>query len=356
MKKIENASSIATLCLKGSKKNELKDNNSLIINIGGGSINLSITSINTNKETKIYEVKALNSAEFGEEDFTDKFVNDCLKEFDEKIYKECMATPGALAKLRRSCSIAKNYFDKNPQIQIKVSKLYGDIDLKMILIKNDYEKACSDLFIKINLLIKEILKKAKLSEINIDNILLIGATSRTDKIKNMLKELFKHNRFLYNKLSLPLLSDNDNDFYIVIGAALQSVNLVMKEPKYIINDITPMSFGVETINGLMEFVVEKGTNIPVQKEKFVKIRNDGEQCLEIKIYEGEDNDVNRNRLISSANIDKRNFKTEKIGKDFIEILIQFEIDSNLNLCVYVLDVKTFKRRFECLINIDVVKN
>ena len=354
--KIENASSIATLCLKGSKKNELKDNNSLIINIGGGSINLSITSINTNKETKIYEVKALNSAEFGEEDFTDKFVNDCLKEFDEKIYKECMATPGALAKLRRSCSIAKNYFDKNPQIQIKVSKLYGDIDLKMILIKNDYEKACSDLFIKINLLIKEILKKAKLSEINIDNILLIGATSRTDKIKNMLKELFKHNRFLYNKLSLPLLSDNDNDFYIVIGAALQSVNLVMKEPKYIINDITPMSFGVETINGLMEFVVEKGTNIPVQKEKFVKIRNDGEQCLEIKIYEGEDNDVNRNRLISSANIDKRNFKTEKIGKDFIEILIQFEIDSNLNLCVYVLDVKTFKRRFECLINIDVVKN
>ena len=67
-----------------------------------------------------------------------------------------------------------------------------------------------------------------------------------------------------------------------------------------------MSFGVETINGLMEFVVEKGTNIPVQKEKFIKIRNDGEQCLEIKIYEGEDKDVNKNRLISSANIDDIN--------------------------------------------------
>ena len=172
----------------------------------------------------------------------------------------------------------------------------------------------------------------------------------------MLKELFKHNRFLYNKLSLPILSDNDNDYYIVIGAAFQSVNLIMKEPKYIINDITPMSFGVETINGLMELVIEKGTNIPVQKEKFVKIRNDEEQCLEIKIYEGDDNNVNKNRLISSANIDKRNFKTEKIGKNYIEILIQFEIDSNLNLSVYLLDVKTFKRRFECLINIDVVKN
>ena len=353
--RIENASSIATLCLKGSKKNDVKDN-SLIINIGGGSINLSITSINTNKEKKLYEVKALNSADFGDEDFTDVFVYDCLKEFDEKIYKECLSSPGALSKLRRSCNIAKNYFDKNPQIQIKVSKLYGDIDLKMILIKSDYEKACNDLFKKINELIKEILKKAKLSEINIDNILLIGATSRTDKIKSILKELFKHNRFLYNKLSSPILSDNDNDFYIVIGSALQAENLLMKEPKYILSDITPISFGVETLNGLMEFVVEKGTNIPVQKQKFIKIKNDGEKCLQIKIYEGEDNNVNKNRLISSANIDKKNFKTEKIGKDFIEILIQFEIDSNLNLCVYVLDVKTFKRRFECLINIDIVKN
>ena len=354
--KIENASSIATLCLKGSKKNELKDNNSLIINIGGGSINLSITSINTNKEKKLYEVKALNGAEFGEEDFIDNFVYDCLKEFDENIYKECISTPGALAKLRRSCSIAQKYFDKNSQIEIKVSKLYGTIDLKMILTKSDYEKACNDLFKKINLLIKEILKKSKLSEINIDNILLIGSMSRSDKIKNILKELFKHNRLLYNKLSSSLLYDNDNDYYLVIGAALQAANLIIEEPKYIISDITPMSFGVETINGLMEFVVEKGVGVPVQKEKFIKIKNDGEKFLEIKIYEGEDINVNKNRLISSANIDKRNFKMEKMGKDFIEILIQFEIDSNLNLCVYVLDVKTFKRRFECLINIDIVKN
>ena len=354
--KIENASSIASLCLNGSEKNESNNKNSLIISIGGGSTNMSITSINTYINKKIYNVKALNSAEFGEEDFTDIFVNDILKEFDQNMYKQCMSKPGTLAKLRRSCTLAKKHFDNNPQVQIKVSKLCGDIDLNMTLIKSDYEKACNDLFIKINILLKEILIKAKLSEICIDNILLIGSTSRTDKIKNILKEIFKHNRFLYNKLCKSLSSDKDNDLYIVIGAAIQASNLTLEEPKYVFNDITPMSFGVETMNGLMEFVVEKGTNIPVQKEKLIKIKNDGEQCLKIKIYEGEDNAVNRNRLISSANIDKRNFKSEKIGIDFIEILIQFEIDSNLNLCVYVLDVKTLKRRFECLINIDVVKS
>ena len=102
--------------------------------------------------------------------------------------------------------------------------------------------------------------------------------------------------------------------------------------------------------------MKKGLISLYKRENWKKIKNDGEQCLKIKIYEGEDNVASKNRLISSANIDKRNFKMEKSGIDFIEILIQFEIDSNLNLCVYVLDVKTLKRRFECLINIDVVKS
>ena len=117
-----------------------------------------------------------------------------------------------------------------------------------------------------------------------------------------------------------------------------------------------MSFGVETINGMMEFVVEKGTNLPVEKNKYIKIRNDGEKCLEIKIYEGEDDKVCNNKLISSANIDKRNFKFEKAGNNYIEILLQFVISSDLNLCVYVLDIKTMKKRFECLINIDLIKS
>lgn len=354
--KIENSSSIGSLCLKGSKNNKLKDNNCLIVNMGGGSINLSITSINSNKEKKTFDVKALNGAEFGEEDFIDNFVYSLLKEFDEKMYKECLMTPGALAKLHRSCSIAKKCFEKTSQIEIKVSKLYENIDLKIILNKTDYEKASSELYKKINILIKEILKKAKLSEINIDNILLIGSSSRTDKIKNNLRDLFKHNRLLYNKLALSILSESDNDFYPVIGAAIQANNLITIESKYKLNDITPMSFGVETINGLMEFIIEKDTDIPVQKEKFVKIKNDEGNFIEIKIYEGEDSKVIKNRKISSANIDKKNFKAEKVGKNYIEILIQFEIDSNLNLCVYVLDVKTYKRRFECLINIDIVKS
>ena len=394
--KIENISSIASLCLKPSNNNKIKaknnnknakPTNSLIINIGGAHTNISISSLNPTSNTNLtinkknnynnnftkknfFTIKSSSSIELGSTDFTDIFVYDCLKEFDKNLYKQCLETPNALAKLRRSCITAEKIFEENSHVEIKVNKLYENYDLKMILNKSDYEKVCDDLYKKIFGEIKKTIKEAKLSEINIDNILLIGNISRSDKMKNLLKTLFKHNRALYNKLMNNDNINNNNDFFGVIGGAIQGKNYLIENNifrtdfindndinnLYSLNDITPMSFGVETIGGMMEFVVEKGTSIPVQKNKYIKIRNDGEKYLEIKIYEGEDKYAYNNKLISSANIDKRNFKSEKVGNNYIEILIKFEISCELNLCVYVLDVKTMKKRYECLIDIDLIKN
>ena len=379
--KIENISSIAALCLKpfdNKNKNNIKPINSLIVNIGGAQTNISIAyypsyksnnkynkekNLNFSKK-KYFGIKSMSSIDLGSQDFTDIFVADCLKEFDNNLYKQCLETPSALAKLRRSCNTAETIFNENSHVEIKVNKLYDTLDLKMILNKSDYEKACENLYKKINVEIKNTIKEAKLSEINIDNIILMGNISRSDKIKNMLKTMFKHNRLLFNQITnSSKISDSNNDFYGVIGGAIQARNYILEdnidnylEDVFTLNDISPVSFGVETMNGMMDFVVEKGTNIPVQKDKYIKIKNDGEKYLEIKIYEGEDNNVAKNRLISSANIDKRNFKFEKVGNNYIEILIQFEITANFNLCVYVLDITTMKRRFECLINIDVIKS
>ena len=376
--KIENSSSIAALCLKPSNnknKNNTKHSNSLIINIGGSHTNISIACYPSNKnkseknlnfsKTKYFGIKSLSGIELGFQDFTDNFVYDCLKEFDKNLYKQCLEMPNALAKLRKSCTTAQKIFEENSHVEIKVNKLYQDYDLKMILNKSDYEKVCDNLYKKINLEIKKTIKEAKMSEININNILLIGSISRSDKIKNILKNMFKHNRLLFNEINnSPVISDINNDFYCVIGGAIQAKNYIMGDSYldncgdniFSLHDISPMSFGVETINGMMEFIIEKGTNIPVEKCKYIKIRNDRDKYLEIKIYEGENNKACNNRLISSANIDKRNFKSEKVGDNYIEILIQFELNLDLNLCVYVLDIKTMKRRFECLINVDIVKN
>ena len=375
--KIENISSIAALCLKPiepkNKNNKSKSVHTLILNIGGTQTNISVVYYPSYKskeiqKKKFFGIKSITGIELGSQDFTDAFVSDCLKEFDQNLFKQCLESPNALAKMRRSCNTAEKIFGEDSHVEIKVNKLYDTYDLKMILNKSDYEKVCDDLYKKIINEIKKTIKEAKLSEINIDHVLLMGNISRSDKIKNLLKNLFKHNRLVFNKLSEKNNnSEINNDFFTVIGGAIQAKNYLYEinnnfininniENISSLNDITPMSFGVETINGMMEFVVEKGTNLPVEKNKYIKIRNDGEKCLEIKIYEGEDDKVCNNKLISSANIDKRNFKFEKAGNNYIEILLQFVISSDLNLCVYVLDIKTMKKRFECLINIDLIKS
>ena len=186
------------------------------------------------------------------------------------------------------------------------------------------------------------------------NKIINDVQTKQKSLKNILKDIFKHNRLLYTKLSYSSPNDIDNDFFVVIGAAIQASNLSIKEPKYILNDIAPMSFGIETLNNQIDIIIQKGTSLPAQKEKFVKIKNDDEEYLEIKFYEGDNNIVDKNRMISSARIDKKNFKSEKVEKDFIELLIRFELDSKLNLCVFVLDVKTHKKRFECLIDVEII--
>ena len=110
---------------------------------------------------------------------------------------------------------------------------------------------------KVNAEIKNTIKEAKLSEINIDNILLMGNISRSDKIKNMLKTMFKHNRLLFNQITnSSKVSDSNNDFYGVIGGAIQARNYILEdnidnylEDVFTLNDISPVSFGVETMNG-----------------------------------------------------------------------------------------------------------
>ena len=160
--------------------------------------------------------------------------------------------------------------------------------------------------------------------------------------------------------SLDNINEINDDYFITSGAAIQSYNIGIKNTQYYLEDICPLSFGIESLDGMMKFIIEKGEKIPIINQRFIKIKKNNENSnkenyLEINIYEGENKEVNKNKLISSVNIDKKNFKNEKICNNYIELLIQFEIDKKFNLRVFVLEPKSLKRRFECLINIDIYK-
>ncbi len=358
--KIENYSSIANLCLKTTDE---KIKYILIINISGDSINLSISSIyqgkSENNEIKdIYEVKIEHHIQKGEEDFINDFIEQKLK-INNIGNNMVDKSDNNNSKIYEICKLRKNCFDIIKDIN-KINELIVDKNID----KFEFIKMLNDTYNEIILSIKKMMKKEKINENKINHILLIGPISRTNTFIQMLKKLFKHNKDILNqlnqaeKMNISLNRESYDDYLITAGAAIQSYNLYKNNSKCTLIDICPISFGIETLNGQMEFVIEKGIKIPVINQKFIKIKKENDKnsdYLEINIYEGENKEVINNKLISCVNIYKRNFKNEKICNNYIELLIQFEVDKYCNLRVYVLEPKTLKRRFECLINIDVIK-
>ena len=360
--------------LEEKESNNDNNKNILVINIDGGFTNISLacSSLNKQKEKNnnklknvksskknkinILEIKEISGIEYGEEDFTDIYINDCLKQFEDNIYKDCLKSKYILAHLRHTFLVEKkNFISSKKDNSIKINLSDKFLDLEVTLNQKDYEKSCQEIFSKIILNIKNLLRKSKLSEKIIDIIILTASNLTTNNLISSLKNIFSNSKIIYN---------NCNN-YIAIGATMQALNNNILKPLYKFIDITNMNFGIETLNGIMDIIIPKGLIIPVQKIKYVKIKyndnNSGESAkrlnkyLEINIFEGDNKFVKNNRLISCANIDKRNFKEEKIGNGFIELLVEFEISSYSNLNVYVLDSKDFKRRFECLTNLDMIK-
>jgi molecular chaperone DnaK (HSP70) len=384
--KIENSSCPSVLCLQNNTNEESisssfsfqsysKENNILILNISGDSTNISITSISNEKKNfdnnsfnrnncmKKYEVKNIENLNFGEEDFINNYLFynlKSLKDINLDIYNNIIKNPISLSILQNLFKSNISLFDTKPQIEIKVNKLLYNFDLNLIISKQDYINACSDLYNKIISSIKEIISHSKLSEILIDDIILIGQMSKCSHMKNLLCNLFKNNKIIVNKIKESNF-END-DFYLVAGTGLEAMNHNLKNnlQKYIFKDICPISYGIENAIGEVDLIIKKGNKIPVVQKNFVKIfKNKNSDFLDIKICEI--NNENKKVILSHSKINGKNMKLfplDNKNKDgeLVELLFEFEIDINFNLSVFILDKKTFKRRFEFSINIDVIKD
>ena len=365
LKKIKLDNSTNNIYLyEGLQKINNSEKNILSVFIDGRSINLSII----NKKRMLYEVKGIESAAFGEEDFTDNFICYCLRNLDERLNDKFLKSPLLLYQLRKSITLAKNNFNIIPQIKTEINipkeeneniaDDHYDRNISIILKKTDYEKSCDEFFKKIVLLIKQILKNSGTSEIDIDDIVIIGQNSSSTKIKSILFDIFKNNKKI-NKISL--LSDStlidkeiDKDSLISIGCILQLLNnYKLLKLNYIFADISTFSFGIENLDGLMDVVIPKGTKLPCKSKKLIKLgyKNDN---ICITILEGEHKCSENNKNIATAVIKKSEFKATR-GMDYFEVIVELEIDCDYNLKCYIIDPKS-KNKFECIIKINVVKN
>ena len=346
---LENSSNIAFLSDMIQIKNESQYKNSLIILTDRCSINISIVNRNKTK----YEIKAVESAAFGEEDLIENYLYYCIRNLEKNYKSNLIKLPSFLHRLRKSISSAKTNFDIIAQTQINLDINNSSLDI--ILKRDEYERSCDEFFIKITQMIKNIIDKAKLFISDIDNVILIGQTSKSQKFKKILLDIFKENPRINEKLiSNSFYNNIDNEYLVSIGCVLQALNNNnLLEQRYLFIEICPFSFGVESIDGTMSKIIQKGDKLPSKNKRLVKLNNKQDNIY-INIYEGEDLYVKNNKFIISACLNRTNF-TKNIGKNYIEVYIQLEIDYSNNLKCFIYEPNS-KNIFECLININVVKN
>ena len=336
--KIENASSIASICLNPNYdyhniNKQSNQKNILILNIDGGSTNISVTTSFNDKEKQIYEVKAIKGLDKGENDFIDNFMYGILQRFDEDIKKEILDSSLALIKLRAICKKLRLNLTQREMDSFNFMDILENYDSKIEISLYEYENYTNNLFDDIKLLIYQVLSEAKIKDNHIDDIIFIGDICRDKNIAQIIEQLFKQDNSIYEELIYSNYMDNEKENYLVGGAAYHAFNLINNQI-YSFYDISPFNIGIKKYNGEIDYIIIKGTKIPIKSNKTIKI--DNENIL--KIYQINENDNNKENLIGKINLNNifNNLGcNKKIG--FKEIKIEYELNDVFDLFISILN-------------------
>jgi len=326
--RIINEPTAAALCYGLDAKDQ--NRKVLIFDLGGGTFDVTVLSI----EEGIFEVKATGGdTHLGGEDFDNLVVDHFVKEFSLKHKKDIMGNARALRRLRSACEKAKRSLSSGTTASIEIDSLYEGIDFYTTLTRAKFEELCSKLFNKCIDTVKTVMKDAKLDKKNLDEVVLVGGSTRIPRVQTMLSE------FLGGR---ELCKSVNPDEAVAYGAAVQAAILTGVKNEnlnsMVLLDVTPLSLGVETKGKIMSVVIPRNTTIPVRKNENFTTVEDNQTELDVNVYEGERAQVSGNNLLGKFTLS--GILPAKRG--VAQIDIAFELDANGILKVTAKDNATGK--------------
>ncbi len=295
------------------------DQNILIFDLGGGTFDVSIVNI----DGDLYEVKSnCGDMHLGGDDFDNSLVDYCLKELKNKGYDFYNNTK-MKTKLKIECEKAKIFLTSLEDTSISLE----DIDQEIKISRAEFEEICKDLFNKCIPILDNAIKDAELNKENINEIILVGGSSRIPKIQEIIKEYFGKNP----------LKDINPDEVVSMGAAIQGliVNPDTKQidgtgiDKMVIMDIIPLSLGIELDDGEMDFIIKRNTSIPYEQTKKYQLSKDYNTKFTIKIYQGERLIAQENTLLGKFTIS--GILPKKKGEVIVEVTFYINSDGILEV-------------------------